>query len=326
MKKRILGNSGFEISEVGLGCWQLGNDFGKRSDQEAMRILDAALDSGINFFDTADVYGAGLSERRLGDWLKTKSNKPIIASKVGRDGLLYPDGYTKEKVRANIEGSISRLGVEALDLVQLHCVPPDVLFAGDLLSWMEDYKQEGLIRAFGASVEMIDEAMFCLKHPQLTSLQIIFNVFRQDAIDTLLPAAAASNTGIIVRLPLASGVLSGKMRKDHVFEEGDHRNYNKDGKMFHVGETFNGIPFEQGIDLAEELKTMVSPEMELSQFALRWILDQPQVSTVIAGASRPEQVKTNADASNLPELSSDLHQQLAEFYSQKVKLHIRGGI
>lgn len=326
MKKRILGNSGFEISEVGLGCWQLGNDFGKRSDQEAMRILDAALDSGINFFDTADVYGAGLSERRLGSWLKTKSNKPIIASKVGRDGLLYPDGYTKEKVRANIEGSISRLGVEALDLVQLHCVPPDVLFAGDLLSWMEDYKQEGLIRAFGASVEMIDEAMFCLKHPQLTSLQIIFNVFRQDAIDTLLPAAAASNTGIIVRLPLASGVLSGKMRKDHVFEEGDHRNYNKDGKMFHVGETFNGIPFEQGIDLAEELKTMVSTDMELSQFALRWILDQPQVSTVIAGASRPEQVKTNAHASNLPELSSDLHQQLAEFYSQKVKLHIRGGI
>ncbi len=326
MNKRLLGNTGFEVSEIGLGCWQLGDDFGKLSDQQASRILSAALDSGINFFDTADVYGGGLSERRIGNWLKTVPNKPFVVTKVGRDGQLFPDGYSKEKVRCNIEGSIARLGVEALDLVQLHCVPPDVLFAGELLGWMEDFQQQGLIKAFGASVEMIDEAMFCLQHTKLASLQIIFNVFRQDALETLLPAAAASDTGIIVRLPLASGLLSGKMSKDRVFEDGDHRNYNRDGDMFHVGETFNGLPFEQGIDLVEELTARLPPGVELSQWALRWVLDQPQVTTVIAGASRPEQVQSNASASDMPALDAALHQELAEFYRDKVKQHIRGGV
>lgn len=326
MKKRILGNTGFEVSEIGLGCWQLGNDFGDLSDREANRILDTALDSGINFLDTADVYGAGLSERRIGNWLKTVSDKPFVVSKVGRDAQLYPNGYSREKVRANIEGSLSRLGVEALDLVQLHCVPPEVLFAGDLLSWMEDFQQAGLIRSFGASVEMIDEAMFCLKNPRLASLQILFNVFRQDAIDELLPAAADSDTGIIVRLPLASGLLSGKMRKDQLFEENDHRHYNKNGQMFHVGETFNGIPFETGVDLVEQLASEIDVDVDLSQFSLRWILDQPQVSTVIAGASRPQQVESNASASRLPALEKSVHENLKTFYNKTVRPHIRGGI
>lgn len=326
MKKRILGRTGFEISEIGLGCWQLGNDFGDLSDKEARRILDATLDNGINFLDTADVYGAGLSERRIGDWLKTVSVKPFVASKVGRDALLYPNGYSREKVRANIEGSVSRLGVEALDLVQLHCVPPDVLFAGELLSWMEDFQQEGLIRAFGASVEMIDEAMFCLQNSNLASLQILFNVFRQDAIDTLLPAAQESNTGIIVRLPLASGLLSGKMTKSQLFEENDHRNYNRDGQMFHVGETFNGIPFETGVDLVEALKAEFAIERDLAQFALRWILDHPQITTVIAGATRVQQVQSNASASDALALDNTVHGKLSAFYSKNVKQHIRGGI
>lgn len=326
MKKRILGRTGFEISEIGLGCWQLGNDFGDLSDKEARHILDATLDNGINFLDTADVYGAGLSERRIGDWLKTVSVKPFVASKVGRDASLYPNGYSREKVRANIEGSVSRLGVEALDLVQLHCVPPDVLFAGELLSWMEDFQQEGLIRAFGASVEMIDEAMFCLQNSKLASLQILFNVFRQDAIDTLLPAAQESNTGIIVRLPLASGLLSGKMTKSQLFEENDHRNYNRDGQMFHVGETFNGIPFETGVDLVEALKAEFAIERDLAQFALRWILDHPQITTVIAGATRVQQVQSNASASDASALDNTVHGKLSVFYSKNVKQHIRGGI
>lgn len=326
MKKRRLGRAGFEVSEIGLGCWQLGNDFGDLSDKEARRILDATLDNGINFLDTADVYGAGLSERRIGNWLKTVSDKPFVVSKVGRDDQLYPNGYSREKVRANIEGSLSRLGVEALDLVQLHCVPPEVLFAGDLLSWMEDFQQEGLIRSFGASVEMIDEAMFCLKNPKLASLQILFNVFRQDAIEELLPAAADSDTGVIVRLPLASGLLSGKMHKGQLFEENDHRHYNKDGQMFHVGETFNGIPFETGVELVEQLASEIAVDVDLSQFALRWILDQPQVSTVIAGASRPQQVESNASASRLPALEKSVHENLKTFYNKTVRPHIRGGI
>ncbi len=326
MRTRTLGRSGFEVSEIGLGCWQLGNDFGALTEQQSTEILNASTEAGIQFLDTADVYGGGLSEERLGKWLKHAAQRPLIATKVGRDGNLYPDGYTREKVKANIAGSAKRLGVEALDLVQLHCVPENVLYDGDLLSWMEDFQQEGLIRAFGASVEMIDQALFCLKHPKLTSLQILFNVFRQDACESLLPAADAADVGIIVRLPLASGLLSGKMRKDQQFEAGDHRHYNRDGAAFHVGETFNGLPFETGVALAEQLQDELDTSLTLQQVALRWILDQPQVSTIIAGASRAEQVRANAAVSDLPALGEEQHVFLRDFYYTQVREHIRGGI
>ena len=326
MKKRILGRTGFEVSEIGLGCWQLGNDFGNVDDKTANEILDNAQAQGINFFDTADVYGGGLSENRIGQWLGKQENKPYVVTKVGRDGALFPDGYTKKKVRTNLEGSLKRLNVEALDLAQLHCVPPEVLFGGDLIAWMEDFQQDGLIKNFGASVEMIEEALFCLKHPKLATLQIIFNMFRQDATERLLPKAAENNVGIIVRLPLASGLLSGKMSKDRKFEDGDHRNYNKDGAMFHVGETFNGIPFETGIDLAEQAKEFLPADMNLLELSLRWLLDQPQVSSIIAGATRVDQVVSNAAASELPELGPELHETLKDYYYNSVREHIRGGI
>lgn len=326
MKTRTLGRTGFDVSEIGLGCWQLGNDFGEVKEEVAQEILQQATQSAITFLDTADVYGGGLSEERIGQWLKTQSHKPYITTKVGRNGELFPNGYQKSTLRKSLEGSLRRLDVEVLDLAQLHCIPTDVLLAGDVLAWMEDFQQEGLIRHFGASVEMIDEALFCVKHPQLATIQIIFNVFRQDAIESLLPQAEENNVGVIVRLPLASGLLSGKMQKSSVFAANDHRHYNKDGAMFHVGETFNGIPFEQGVDLVDELKSHLPSSMALADVALRWILDQSQVSTIIAGASRLDQVVANAAVSDQPSLPSQLHTQLNTFYQTNVKQHIRGGI
>ncbi|BFM48165.1 aldo/keto reductase [Marinomonas sp. THO17] len=326
MKSRILGKTAWSISEIGLGCWQLGNDFGPIEDKQALAVLDAAKEQGISFFDTADVYGAGLSEERIGRWLKQSSWQPKIATKVGRNGELYPDGYTKVKMKQSLQASAKRLGVETLNLAQLHCVPREVLFAGDVLAWMEDFQQEGLIEYFGASVEMIDEALFCCQHDKLASLQVLFNLFRQDAVDELFPLVSEKNIGVIVRLPLASGLLTGKMFKGYQFDESDHRHYNKDGVAFHVGETFNGIPFDQGIDLVEEVSAMLPEDHSILDVALRWILDQPQVSTIIAGATRPEQVIRNAQASLLEPLSTELHHKLKTFYLQKVRQAIRGGI
>ena len=319
MKKRRLGKSGLQVSEIGLGCWQLGGDFGPVNSTQACSILQAADQSGINFWDTADVYGAGKSETRIEQYLFENKADVIIGTKVGRDGALFPDRYTKENVRANIAGSAIRLGVETIDLVQLHCVPLEVLKAGDILAWLEDFQKEGLIRAFGASVETIEEALAVVEQPQLSSLQIIFNLFRQNAIQELFPKALANEVGIIVRLPLASGVLSGKMQRDQAFAETDHRHYNRHGEAFSQGETFSGIPFENALDFVDEMKAFLPEGMSMAQMAMRWILDQPAVSTVIAGATRPEQVVENATVSALQPLSTDLHQKLADFYHNKVE-------
>lgn len=322
MRKRTLGKCGFEISEIGLGCWQLGGDFGPVGDAQSQHILKSADESGINFWDTADVYGGGSSESRIEQYVHQNKPDVIIATKVGRDGTLYPDGYTREKVRANIAGSAIRLGVETLDLVQLHCVPPEILKAGDILAWMEDFQSEGLIRAFGASVETIEDALMLVEHPNLTSLQIIFNIFRQNAITELFPAALANDVGIIVRLPLASGVLSGKMHKNQSFAASDHRNYNRHGEAFSQGETFSGIPFETAVEFVDEIKQWAPEGMSMAQMAMRWILDQAAVSTVITGASRPEQVVENAAVSTLDSLSIELQQNLADFYRQNVESEI----
>ena len=318
MRTRRLGKSGFEVSEVGLGCWQLGGDFGPLDDGTATAILAAADDAGISFWDTADVYGAGRSEARIGAYRSGHDSHARVATKVGRDADLYPDGYTRKKLRRNIEGSLERLGVEALDLVQLHCVPPDVLKRGELFSWLEDLQDEGLIRAFGASVESLDEAIFAVTQPALASLQLIFNLFRQDAIDKLFPLAVQNDVGIIVRLPLASGVLAGRMRKDQVFDASDHRNYNRHGAAFSQGETFSGIPFETAVELADGIRELVPTGMSMAQMAMRWILDHDAVSTVIAGASRPSQVMENATASELAPLPKALHAALNAFYRERV--------
>jgi aryl-alcohol dehydrogenase-like predicted oxidoreductase len=322
MKTRILGKSSLPVSEIGLGCWQLGGDFGPVDDKTATAILSEAERRGITFWDTADVYGAGLSERRIGQFLAGRSTGTMVATKVGRDGALYPDGYTRDRIRTNLEGSLERLGVERLDLVQLHCVPPAILSDGEILEWMEDFKTEGLVRAWGASVETLDEALSVVAHPGLASLQIIFNLFRQDAIEQLFPRAAIHDVGIIVRLPLASGVLAGRMQPDQVFDAGDHRNYNREGAAFSQGETFSGIPFLTALSLVEELRPEVPDGMSMAAFAMRWLLDQPAVSTVIAGASRVRQVKENAACSDLAPLGQETHQRLAAFYRQRVRPHI----
>jgi aryl-alcohol dehydrogenase-like predicted oxidoreductase len=319
-----LGKSGYRVSEIGLGCWQLGTEWGAVSDEVANAVLAAADESGVDFWDTADVYGDGLSETRIGRYVAGKPGDRIVATKVGRASGLYPDGYTKAGVRASIEGSLRRLGGDALDLVQLHCVPTDVLRAGDLLSWLDEFRTDGLVREFGASVETVEEGLFAVEHPRLTSIQIIFNLVRQDAIAELLPRAQACDVGVIVRLPLASGVLSGKMARSQRFAPSDHRNYNRDGEAFNVGETFSGLEFARAVDVAAHLATLAPEGMSPAQMALRWILDQPAVSTVIAGASRPEQVVENAAASALPPLPPDLHRRLADYYEREVREHIRG--
>jgi aryl-alcohol dehydrogenase-like predicted oxidoreductase len=319
---RTLGKSGIRVSEIGLGCWQLGGDFGPCSDDEAEAVLAAADREAINFWDTADVYGAGISETRIGRFLSETGSKAVVATKVGRDGALYPDGYTRDKVRASLEASARRLNTDCIDLAQLHCVPPEILRAGDLLAWMNQFREEGLIRAYGASVETIDDALSAVEDPGIATLQIIFNIFRQNAITELFPLAQKNDVGIIVRLPLASGVLGGKMTKGTSFAESDHRNYNRNGEAFSVGETFSGIPFDRAIDLVGELRQFVPDGMTMAQMAIRWILDQPAVSTVIAGASRPEQVAENAAVSGLPALRSELHKQLAAFYRDLVESEI----
>jgi aryl-alcohol dehydrogenase-like predicted oxidoreductase len=326
VNERTLGKSGYRVSEMGLGCWQLGSDWGAVDDEAAEAILAAADEGGVNFWDTADVYGDGLSETRIGRYAAANPGARIVATKVGRASGMFPDAYTKAGVRANIEGSLRRLGGDALDLVQLHCVPGDVLRAGDLLSWLDEFRTDGLLREFGASVETVDEGLFAVEHPRLTSIQIIFNLVRQDAIGELLPRAQACEVGVIVRLPLASGVLSGKMSRAQRFAPSDHRNYNREGAAFSVGETFSGLEFARAVDVAAHLATLAPPDLSPAQMALRWILDQPAVSTVIAGATRPEQVVENAAASALPPLTPDLHHRLADYYEREVREHIRAPI
>jgi aryl-alcohol dehydrogenase-like predicted oxidoreductase len=323
MKTRRLGKSGIQVSEIGLGCWQIGGEWGTVGDDVAREILQVANQADLSFWDTADVYGGGQSETRIGRFMSSCASPPVVASKVGRDGALYPDGYSKAKVRKNIEGSAKRLGVDCIDLVQLHCVPPEILKAGDLLGWMEDFQQQGLIRSLGASVETLDEALFAVRHPALTSLQIIFNLFRQNAAAELFPAAIANDVGIIVRLPLASGVLSGKMQHGQQFAATDHRQFNRNGEAVSQGETFSGIPFDRAVDFAAQIRSWVPAGMSMAQMAMRWILDHPEVSTVIAGASRPEQPVENARVSELQPLPKQLHDRLADFYRREVAAQIR---
>jgi aryl-alcohol dehydrogenase-like predicted oxidoreductase len=323
MKSRTRGNTGPTISECGLGCWQLGGGWGVPwGDETAQAILEAAYAAGVRFFDTADGYGGGESERSLGRF-RARHPDVVIATKLGRTGM-YPDGYTRDALRAATEASLARLGVERLDLTQLHCVPTEVLREGQVFHWLREQQEEGLIARFGASVETVEEGLICLEQEGLTSLQIIFNLFRQKPVDALLPHAQTAGVGVIARVPLASGLLTGKFSRDTVFREGDHRTYNRDGQHFNVGETFAGLPFETGVELAEALKEMVSPGMTLVQMALRWILDHEALSAVIPGASSPQQAQANAAISDLPALPEELHRQLTAFYWESVHAHVRG--
>jgi aryl-alcohol dehydrogenase-like predicted oxidoreductase len=324
LKKRNLGQSGISIGEVGLGCWQFGGDFGPMDERTAFDILAASVENGINFFDTADVYGAGRSETLIGRFLRKSGKAVVVATKFGRGGDVYPDGYSEAALRQGVEASLKRLGVETLDLIQLHCIPMKVMQEGAVFAWLRKLQAAGKIRNFGASVETVAEAQLCLGAEGIASLQVIFNIFRQKPIDELFPRAIEKGVGLIVRLPVASGLLAGKFTRQTRFEETDHRNYNRDGQHFNVGETFAGLPFERGVELADGIKPLVPAGMTMAQMALRWILDYPAVSVVIPGASSPAQAKANAQASDLAPLSADLHRRLSDYYREEVHDHIRG--
>jgi aryl-alcohol dehydrogenase-like predicted oxidoreductase len=325
MQRRQLGPDGLTVPEIGLGCWQLGGGWGNDwNDDVAQQTLQTAVDSGVRFIDTADVYGDGASERSIGRFLAGRTGTDIVvATKLGRAGI-YPDGYTRASLREATQRSLERLQVDALDLTQLHCVPTDVLRQGHVFDWLRELQQEGLIRRWGASVESVDEGMICLEQEGLTSLQVIFNIFRQKPAEVLFPRAVERKVGIIVRLPLASGLLGGKITRATTFRADDHRHFNRDGAMFNVGETFAGLELERGITAIEQLAPLVPAGMTMGQMALRWILDHPAVSVVIPGASRPDQVRANVDAAAVPPLPAALHEQLAGMYRAHVRDFIRG--
>jgi aryl-alcohol dehydrogenase-like predicted oxidoreductase len=324
MKQRTFGD--VSVGEVGLGCWQFGGDWGAVSEDDARATLDAAYASGVTFFDTADVYGGGRSETFIGRWLAdAKPQNVLVATKLGRRGDPgWPENFTRETMRAHTEDSLRRLGVESLDLTQLHCIPTEELRRGEVFDSLRALQAAGKLRRWGASVESVEEAHLCLAQDGLTSLQVIFNLFRQKLIDELFAAAKAKKVALIVRLPLASGLLSGKFTKDTKFPPQDHRNYNRDGQAFNVGETFAGLPFERGVELADALKPYVPEGRTLTEMALRWCLDFDAVSVLIPGAKDPAQARANARVSDLPPLPADLHEKLRAFYRAEVAAHIRG--
>ena len=323
MKTRDLGKTGLKVSEIGMGCWQLGGDFGPIEDATSQAALGAAHDAGISFYDTADVYGGGRSETQVGLFLKGQGAGSVVATKVGRSAELYPDHYAKDAIATHLRASAARLGVDRLDLVQLHCVPPQVLEDGAIFAIMDEMVAEGLTANWGASVETLAEARVCLGTPGCASLQIIFNLYRQNAAWEIFEEAKAKGVGIIVRLPLASGVLTGKFQKGHSFPESDHRNYNADGAAFSVGETFSGIEMDKAIDALDLIRPLVPDGMSLADFALRWILDHDAVSSVIAGVSRPDQAVRNAAVSNLAPLGEAVHADLRRIYQAEIEPLVR---
>lgn len=325
MNTRAFGRDKIAISEVGLGCWQFGGNWGEMSVETAKSILRASLESGITFLDTADVYGNGKSEEIIGSFLAEVNRDDVfVATKVGRKDV-YPDKYSEASIRKKVEESIQRLGVDALDLVQTHCVPTEIMRDGEIYEWLETLVDEGKIKRFGASVESVEEGLMLLERvPSLYSLQVIFNIFRQKPLERLFPRAQEAGVGIIARVPLASGALSGKFTKDSAFGESDHRNFNRDGAFFNVGETFAGVPFANAVEFADELKELVPEGMRLSEMALRWILDSEAVSVVIPGASSVGQAVSNARVSELPRLDEKLVSAIREMYQDRISQCVRG--
>ena len=325
MNYRKFGGMDWQVSEIGLGTWQLGADWGNVDDAIAEKVLRTAVESGVTFFDTADCYGEGLSEKRLGKFFKSCPEKVTIATKLGR--FPQPGGlenFSLQQFRQHTEGSLKRLGVECLDLTQVHCPPTELIKQGDMFDWLRILKKEGKIKAFGLSIESMEEAELCLKQEGVLSLQIIFNVLRQKPIEAIFESALEKQVALIIRLPLASGLLSGNLSKNTSFAENDHRNFNRNGEHFNVGETFSGLPYEKGLELVSQLGDMIPNDIPLSLAALRWILDFEAVSVVIPGSKSPEQVQHNCRASDLTSLAPSLHETLKQFYKQGISSFIRG--
>ena len=305
MKFRQFSNIGWRVSEIGLGCWAIGSEWGDVTQEDAREVLKTSLDKGINFFDTADVYGDGRSEQFVGELLKSTSEKIYVATKSGR--RLNPhnsEGYNSQNIESFIDRSLKNLGVECIDLLQLHCPPSDVCSKKETYEMMDDIVQKGKILHYGVSVEKVSEAMDAIQFPNVKSIQIIFNMFRQKPSEEFFNEAAKKDVAIIARVPLASGLLTGKMNKDSSFPPNDHRNYNIKGEAFDVGETFSGVSFEKGLEAVEELKKLLPENFTLSDFALKWILMHDEVTVAIPGAKNKQQASLNINSIQLDEIST----------------------
>ncbi|ADE03845.1 aldo/keto reductase [Haloferax volcanii] len=323
MDSRPLGTTGFDVSEIALGTWQLGGSWGSVTNDEAYDAIEAALDAGIDFLDTADVYGDGDSERRIGDVLADRDDDVTVATKAGR--RLDPheaDGYNRENLERFVYRSRDNLGVDSLDLVQLHCPPREVYYQPEVFDALSELRDAGKIDHYGVSVEKVEEGLKAIEYDGVETVQIIFNPLRQRPAELFFREAARRNVGVIVRVPLASGLLTGALSADAEFAENDHRNFNRHGEAFDVGETFAGIPFEDGLEAADSIQEVVPEGVSLAQFTLRWILSFDAVSTVIPGSKTPEHIRDNVAAASLPPLSADQFERVEEVYNAYAREHV----
>ncbi len=321
MDERTLGKTGYDVTEIGMGTWNIGADWGDVSDEEAHEAVRAALDTGITFLDTADVYGDGRSERVIADVLAKSEmdERPVVATKAGR--RLDPheaSRYTESNLREFVDRSRTNLDMDSLDLLQLHCPPTDVYYQPETFDALDELKAEGKIDHYGVSVERVEEGLKAIEYPDVETVQIIFNPFRQRPAELFFDEARRRDIGIIVRVPLASGLLTGQLSTDTEFPENDHRNFNRDGEAFDRGETFAGVPYEQGLDAVDELERLVPEDATMAQFSLRWILDHDAVSTVIPGSTSPEHIRENAIAASLPPLTAGEVNDTKEIYEEYV--------
>jgi aryl-alcohol dehydrogenase-like predicted oxidoreductase len=323
MRTRTLGRTGREVSEIGFGAWQIGADWGSVGEDEALATLHAAVDAGVTFFDTADVYGDGRSERLVGRLLRERADQPItVATKMGRRVEQTVANYSPENFRTWNDRSRENLGLETLPLVQLHCPPTGLYYRPEVFDDLEAMVAEGRIEAYGVSVERVEEALKAIEYPNVATVQIIFNPFRQRPAGLFFAEAQRHGVGIIVRVPLASGLLSGKYTRATTFAPDDHRTFNRHGESFDVGETFAGVPFEVGLDAVEELRPLIPDAATLAQLSLRWILMHDAVSTVIPGARSPEQAQANAAAAGLPPLADATMEQIASVYTDRIAPYV----
>ncbi|GIH93450.1 oxidoreductase [Planobispora siamensis] len=318
VEQRKLGRTGTKVGVIGLGAWQLGADWGEVGEDEALAVLTAAVDSGVTFIDTADVYGDGRSERIVGQLIKDRPGL-TVATKMGRRVPQEPSAYTLDNFRAWTDRSRANLGVDTLDLVQLHCPPTPVYSTDAVFDALDTLVQERRIAAYGVSVETCEEALTAIARPGVATVQIILNAFRLKPLERVLPAADEAGVGIIARVPLASGLLSGKYHEGTVFAANDHRTFNRHGEAFDVGETFSGVDYDTGLQAVRRLTPLVPEGLTMAQFALRWIIDQPGVSVVIPGARNADQARANAAAAGAAPLPEETLRAVREIYDELIR-------
>ena len=323
MRYRELGRTGWQVSAISFGAWAIGGTWGTVDDRESLAALHRALDLGVNFFDTADVYGDGRSERLLARLRRERSEPFHVATKAGR--RLDPhvaSGYNRQNLTAFVERSLKNLEMDALDLLQLHCPPTEVYYMPEVFGLLDDLVQAGKLRHYGVSVEKVEEALKAIEYPGVQSVQIIFNILRQRPADLFFREAQRRGVGILARVPLASGMLTGKFTRASTFAADDHRRFNRHGEAFDRGETFAGLDYEVGLQVVEELRTLVPPGQTLAEMALRWILMAPAVTCAIPGAKRPAQVEENVKAADLPPLPEAAMERIRELYDRQIRAHV----